>query len=277
MTPSFDLLAQCCALSVESIYESVMLSAMKKERIAQRFAKRLHELRRARGISQEQLAAAAGLHRTHISLIERSQRSVRIETIERLAHALDVAPAELLTFPPTIAIASESQPISTLLHHPDKAQLDALFPSIRQYQALAQKHAINDIFQDNGGKLLQALLILNLKNTGSREGNDAVDEQGREYELKTVNIQLTKSFSTHHHLNPTILRKYRQVEAWFFSVYRGIELETIYRMAPIRLEPYFNKWETKWNTDHKDLNNPKIPVDFVTKNGELVFPAPPTK
>jgi transcriptional regulator with XRE-family HTH domain len=244
---------------------------MKTNTLTQQFAQRLRELRIAKGMSQEQLAAVAGLHRTHVSLIERDQRSVRLETIERLAQALQVQPAELLTVAPTIITATANQSIERLAHHPDKVQLDALFPSIQQYQTLAAKHGIHDIFQDNGGKLLQTLLILNLKYTGSREGNDAVDELGREYELKTVNMLLTKSFSTHHHLNPVILRKYRQVEAWYFSLYRGIELAAIYRLVPVQLEPYFTKWEAKWNADRKDINNPKIPVDFVRKHGTLVY------
>jgi Restriction endonuclease PvuII len=53
--------------------------------------------------------------------------------------------------------------------HPDKAELDRLFPYIREFQALATKHGIGDIFQDNGGKLLQLLLITGLKGIGSRE------------------------------------------------------------------------------------------------------------
>jgi len=60
------------------------------------FGDRLRELRTKGGMSQEQLADAAGLHRTHISLIERDQRSVRLETLERLAAALRVQPHELL-------------------------------------------------------------------------------------------------------------------------------------------------------------------------------------
>jgi Restriction endonuclease PvuII len=57
------------------------------------------------------------------------------------------------------------------------------------------------------------LLITGLKNLEGREGNDAVDEAGHEFELKSVNLSLTKSFSTDHHLNPEILKKYRAVEA----------------------------------------------------------------
>ena len=124
--------------------------------------------------------------------------------------------------------------------HADTAALEKLWPAIREYQALATKHGIRDIFQDNGGKLLQVLLITGLLAMDSREGNDARDADGNEYELKSVNTLLTQSFSTHHHMNPVILAKYRKV-VWIFAVYQGIELQAIYRMTPERLEPYFTK------------------------------------
>lgn len=159
--------------------------------------------------------------------------------------------------------------------HPDKAKMDALMPAIREYQALAEQHGINDIFQDNGGKLLQVILTLGLTVLSGREGNDARDASGREYELKSVNLDLTKSFSTHHHLNPVILAKYRQV-GWVFAVYRGIELACIHTVEPAQLEPLFTGWEEKWHREGgKDINNPKIPVSFIVTNGTLVYGAVP--
>lgn len=151
-------------------------------------------------------------------------------------------------------------------------ELNRLFPYIRQYQKLARDVAnIEDIFQDNGGKLLQVLLVTNLQNlTDSREGNDARDANGNEYELKSVNTQLTKSFSTNHHLNPKIIEKYRKVD-WVFAVYDDIELLEIYLMTPEMLEPFYTKWENQYNTTHKDINNPKIPLKFVRENGLLIF------
>jgi hypothetical protein len=168
---------------------------------------------------------------------------------------------------------------SKVKSHPDAKKLERLFPAVREYQALATRHGIGDIFQDNGGKLLQTLLILNLKCLGTREGNDACDDLGKEYELKTVNVLLTSSFSTHHHLNPTILTKYRAVHAWYFSVYEGIELVEIYRMSPTDLEDaFFSPWESKWRQMNKgrsegfrDINNPKIPVKYVQANGALIY------
>lgn len=163
-----------------------------------------------------------------------------------------------------------------MIQHPDKAKIDKLFPYIRQYQELAVRHGINDIFQDNGGKLLQVLLITGLRILPGREGNDAVDADGNEYELKSINSSLTKSFSTHHHMNPGIIAKYRKVN-WIFAIYRGIELAAIYKMTPEDLEPFCLRWETKWYADGgKDINNPKIPLRTVAARGELIYEAEPS-
>jgi hypothetical protein len=156
--------------------------------------------------------------------------------------------------------------------HPDKKKLDQIWPSIVKYQKLASEHGIDDIFQDNGGKILQVLLITGLRRVAGREGNDAVDDAGQEYELKSVNIDLTKSFSTHHHMNPTIVAKYRMVP-WIFAVYRGIELLEIYRLEPADMEPWYQKWNEKWHADGgKDINNPKVPLTFVRKHGKRLYP-----
>lgn len=154
--------------------------------------------------------------------------------------------------------------------HPDAKLLKRLFPSIRTYQELATKHGILDIFQDNGGKLLQVCLILGLTVLKSREGNDAVDEDGFEYELKTVNLLRTAQFSTHHHMNPVIIAKYRKVD-WIFSTYEDIELKESFLMKPAAMEYWYKKWEAKWDADGgKDINNPKVPLTYIRLHGELL-------
>ncbi|MGP2765197.1 restriction endonuclease [Serratia marcescens] len=154
--------------------------------------------------------------------------------------------------------------------HEDYSKLIQIWPAIEQYQLLANKHGINDIFQDNGGKLLQVLLTLSLDVLPGREGNDARDSSGTEYELKSVNIELTKYFSTHHHMNPTIIAKYRQVP-WIFAIYRNITIQSIYLLMPENLEPYYSQWEAKWYRTRKDINNPKIPLAYVMSNGRLLW------
>lgn len=161
--------------------------------------------------------------------------------------------------------------MTTFKSHRDCKKLEKLFPYILEYQALAFLHGIRDIFQDNGGKLLQVLLVTGLKCLSHREGNDACDADGNEYELKSVNIELTASFSTHHHMNPTIIDKYRKVD-WIFAIYSGIELKAIYWMAKEKLENFYKVWEKQWNDKGgKDINNPKIPVKYVAKHAELIY------
>ena len=152
-----------------------------------------------------------------------------------------------------------------------KERFNELFPYVREYQKLASEYNINDIFQDNGGKYLQLLMLLDLTTDGTREGNDAVDAEGKEYEIKTVNLDLQRQFTTHHHMNPTIIEKYRQVD-WYFAAFQGIELKIIYKLGPHDMEPFYEKWEAKWHADGgKDINNPKIPLKYVMQNGEVVW------
>ncbi len=69
---------------------------MEKSKFVRDFGKKVQKLREEQGISQEAFAHKAGLHRTAISMIETSKRSSTLETIEKLAKALDVPAAELM-------------------------------------------------------------------------------------------------------------------------------------------------------------------------------------
>jgi len=67
------------------------------QRMREQFAENLRRHRERAGLSQEALGEVCGLHRTEISLLERSQRSPRLETIVVLARALKLDSAgELL-------------------------------------------------------------------------------------------------------------------------------------------------------------------------------------
>lgn len=58
--------------------------------------KSVHERREMLGISQEELAHRAGLHRTYISDIERGARNPSLKTLTRLADALELATSDLI-------------------------------------------------------------------------------------------------------------------------------------------------------------------------------------
>lgn len=63
------------------------------------FASNVRRLRLERNLTQEVLAEGAGLHTNYISSVERGQRNISIGNIERIACALGVTMAELLTEP----------------------------------------------------------------------------------------------------------------------------------------------------------------------------------
>ena len=157
--------------------------------------------------------------------------------------------------------------------NPDFAKLQELFPAIRALQVLADEHGIDDIFQDNGGKILQLCLCLGINVLPGREGNDAVDKTtGGEFEMKTLNVTKKGGWTTHHHLNPTIIEKYRCVD-WLFAAYEGIELKAIWRLSPEQMEPMYTTWEAKLAslgpTGH--INNPKVPRAFVADSGPPIW------
>ncbi|MGY3090958.1 transcriptional regulator with XRE-family HTH domain [Hymenobacter sp. UYAg731] len=233
-------------------------------------ADNIRRIRKQRGLTQEILAETAGVNQTHVGNIENVRNSPSVEIIHRLALALGVPISKLFG-------GEENQP--TIGNREPEAlspldRLNELLPYLRQYQRLASEFGIGDIFQDNGGKLLQTLIITRLRNLPGSTGNDAQDEQGNEYELKTVNRSLTAAFSTHHHLSPAVLSKYRQVN-WIFCVYAGIEVVELYLVRPQALEPYFSAWEARWEPaaggGGRHLNNPKIPIKFVQKVGRLIY------
>jgi len=64
--------------------------------IATTFGRNLHRCRERSGLSQEELAAGASLHRTEIGLLERGERLPRIDTVIKLAGALSVPPTALI-------------------------------------------------------------------------------------------------------------------------------------------------------------------------------------
>ena len=61
-----------------------------------RFGTHVRRLRIAKGLSQEKFAFACNLHRNYIGSIERGERNVSIDSMERIATTLGVELAELL-------------------------------------------------------------------------------------------------------------------------------------------------------------------------------------
>ena len=67
---------------------------MRNERV-QQFGARVRYLRQKARLSQEELAAKVGIHRTYMGGVERGERNLGLINILRIADALDVSPASL--------------------------------------------------------------------------------------------------------------------------------------------------------------------------------------
>ncbi len=64
--------------------------------VARRFGDNLVRCRKRAGLSQEEVALRASIHRTQVGVLERGGRCPRIDTLVKLAGALDVSVEELL-------------------------------------------------------------------------------------------------------------------------------------------------------------------------------------
>jgi len=60
------------------------------------FGKRVREERLKQGLSQEQLAEKASLHRTYIGMIERAEKNITLNNISKISKALGLNPGDLL-------------------------------------------------------------------------------------------------------------------------------------------------------------------------------------
>jgi len=62
-----------------------------------RLGRAVRRLRTAAGYSQESFADECGLHRTYMGAVERGETNISLDNIERIARALRLTPAQLLT------------------------------------------------------------------------------------------------------------------------------------------------------------------------------------
>ncbi len=58
--------------------------------------KELRKARKQAGLSQEQLAERAGIHRTYVSLLERDVKSPTVEVLLRICGALEINASDIL-------------------------------------------------------------------------------------------------------------------------------------------------------------------------------------
>jgi transcriptional regulator with XRE-family HTH domain len=68
---------------------------MKKE-ILVKFGEKVRQERLKKNLSQEELAYKAGVHRTYIGMIERAEKNITLENIEKISNGLNVNIKDLI-------------------------------------------------------------------------------------------------------------------------------------------------------------------------------------
>lgn len=72
-----------------------MNNTIMKKDILKLFATNVKKERQKLGLSQEELATKAGVHRTYIGMIERAEKNATLTSISKIAKALEITVSEL--------------------------------------------------------------------------------------------------------------------------------------------------------------------------------------
>ncbi len=70
---------------------------MKKD-VLVKFGNKVREKRLSLDLSQEELASRAGVHRTYVGMIERAEKNITLQNIEKIAKALEISLDKLMIF-----------------------------------------------------------------------------------------------------------------------------------------------------------------------------------
>lgn len=81
-----------------SIYHQGMGKPITHRHILEKFGNKMQEVRKSKGVTQEELAARLSMHRTYIGLVERGERNPTIRTLYKIVKALDIKASDILPF-----------------------------------------------------------------------------------------------------------------------------------------------------------------------------------
>lgn len=84
-------------MALKLLVQYTIVIIMKRE-VLVKFGNKVRERRLSLGLSQEELAARANVHRTYVGMIERAEKNITLENIEKIAKALETPLEKIMNF-----------------------------------------------------------------------------------------------------------------------------------------------------------------------------------
>ncbi|QUL58510.1 helix-turn-helix transcriptional regulator [Paenibacillus tritici] len=98
-----------------------------KSELVKRIGERIRKIRKEMNLSQEQLAERSGLHTNYVGQVERGEKNLTLETLEKVVGGLHISLEELFRYiGPMEQKDALSQIIELLVERPSEDQMMAL-------------------------------------------------------------------------------------------------------------------------------------------------------
>jgi CheY-like chemotaxis protein len=160
------------------------------------------------GLSQEELADRAGLHRTYVSDVERGTRNVSLGSIEKLAHALGLSVWRLFE---KAADGASAEQLEILLVEDEPNDVDLTVQAFKRARIANPVHVVSDgaaaldfifgrgIYADRQDKPLPGVILLDLKlpKIDGLEVLRRIREDQRTRDIPVVILTSSKQAETH--------------------------------------------------------------------------------
>src|ERR1022692_3145166 len=112
--------------------------------IQSHFGTAVRTRRKHLGISQEELAERAGLHRTYVADVERGARNLSLGSIEKLAHALEISIPILFTHAGGVVNQSADRVVDILLVEDDPEEVAQTLKAFKKANLSTRVHVVRD-------------------------------------------------------------------------------------------------------------------------------------
>lgn len=170
---------------------------------------------------------------------------------------------------------SKTPPMALLPLSQDVSHLVGLATPLEEE---ANKIGIFNVFDDGGYRTLLLCTMFGLHVLPGKLGDDAVDSEGRTFELKTVNLKNGSGLyrgsypnvGTAHSLSAENIKRYRKTTGWIIGVFVGNTPIEVWQVDSKHFDSLFDRLDRKVAAN-RGRNNPKIPFRLIRQHGKRIY------